>query len=153
LCIPSDEIIYFFIYGTNKFIVFFYFYIYINSLELSIVKRKKHFKDTKGVNMGHKSKEWQYNGQNKQDKGTNNDLQNTTQKTKAWATANPTKTGGHVRSPRRLSSSCSTSDTRRDILVTNPVDMVFHSLSFLSWFSWQRVVANKDATEPKVSTC
>jgi hypothetical protein len=37
------------------------------------------FEDTKGVIRNHKSKDRKYNGQRK---GTNNDLQNTTQKTK-----------------------------------------------------------------------
>ena len=45
-------------------------------------------------------------------KGTNNDLQNITQKTKDRVTRTPLKTG-------RVNSSCSTSGTRRVTLVTN----------------------------------
>ena len=37
--------------------------------------------DTKGANRNRKSKDRQHNGLNKIDKGTNNDLQNTKQKT------------------------------------------------------------------------
>jgi len=51
-------------------------------------------------------------------KMTNNDLQNTTQKTKYRATLN---TGGKLRCSGRVGSSCSTSDTRRVTLVTNRV--------------------------------
>ena len=40
------------------------------------------FKDTNGIIRSRKSKDRQYNGQKKKDKRTNNDLQNTTQKTK-----------------------------------------------------------------------
>ena len=43
-------------------------------------------------------KDRQYNGQKKQEnKRTNNDLQNTTQKTKDWSTRTPLKTGGELR--------------------------------------------------------
>jgi len=38
-------------------------------------------------------KDKQHNGQKKKDKRTNNDLQNTTQKTKDWATQTPLKLG------------------------------------------------------------
>jgi len=38
------------------------------------------FQDTKGVTRSHKSKDSQYNGQQKKDKRTNNDVQNSTQK-------------------------------------------------------------------------
>jgi hypothetical protein len=41
-------------------------------------------------------------------KRTNNDLQNTTQKTKDRATRTPPKTGGKLRYSGRVSSSCST---------------------------------------------
>jgi len=50
-------------------------------------------------------------------KRTNNDLQNTTQKTKDLATI----TGGNLRYSGKVSSSCSTSGTRRVAQVTNPV--------------------------------
>jgi hypothetical protein len=44
---------------------------------------KEKFEDTKGITRSHKSKnDRQYNGQKTKDKMTNNDLQNTTQKTK-----------------------------------------------------------------------
>ena len=41
-----------------------------------------------------KSKDRQYNGQKKKDKRKNNDVQNTTQKTKDRATRTPLKTSG-----------------------------------------------------------
>jgi hypothetical protein len=44
------------------------------------------FEDTKWVIIIHKSKDSQHIGQKKKDKRTNNDLQNTTQKTKDRAT-------------------------------------------------------------------
>jgi hypothetical protein len=44
-----------------------------------------------------------------------------THKTKDWVTQTPVKTGGELRCSRRVSSSCSTSGTRRVNLVTNPV--------------------------------
>jgi hypothetical protein len=47
----------------------------------------------------------------------NNDLQNTTQKTKEWATRTPLNTGSELRCSGRVGSSCSTSET----CATNPV--------------------------------
>jgi hypothetical protein len=44
------------------------------------------FENTKGVSRSRKSKDRPYTGQKKQDKGTNNDLQNITWKTKDRAT-------------------------------------------------------------------
>ena len=44
-----------------------------------------------------------------------------TYKTKDRVTRTPLKTGGELRCSGRVSSSCSTSDTRRVNLVTNPV--------------------------------
>jgi hypothetical protein len=58
-------------------------------------------------------------GQKKKDKWTNNDLQNITHKTKDPATRTPLKTGGEPRCSGKVSSSCSTSDTRCVNLVTN----------------------------------
>ena len=46
-------------------------------------------------------------------KRTSNDLQNITQKTKNRATRTPPKTGCELRGSGRVSSSCSTCDTRR----------------------------------------
>jgi len=54
-------------------------------------------------------------------KGTNNDLQNTTQKTKDRETRTPLKTGGELWCSGRVGSSCSSCGTRRVTLVTNPV--------------------------------
>ena len=54
--------------------------------------KKKEFEDTKWAVSIHKSrKDRQLKGHTKKDKRTNNDLQNTTQKTKASST-HPTKT-------------------------------------------------------------
>jgi hypothetical protein len=65
----------------------------------------------------------QHNGQKKKYKRTNNDLQNIqcTYKTKDRVTRTPQKNGGELKCPGRVSSSCSTSGTRRANLVTNPV--------------------------------
>ena len=57
----------------------------------------------------------------KKDKKTNNDLQNITYKTKDRVTRTPLKPGGEFKCSGRVSSSCSTSGTRRVNLVTNPV--------------------------------
>ena len=52
------------------------------------------FEDTKGVIRSRKSKDRQNNGQAKEDKRTNNVLQNVTQKTKDRATRTSLKTTG-----------------------------------------------------------
>ena len=71
------------------------------------------FADTKGaIRIRQLKKVRQHNGQRKKDKMTNNDILNTTQKTKDRATRTPRKTGGEYRFSGRVSSSCSTSDTR-----------------------------------------
>ena len=71
----------------------------------------------------HKSKkDRQRNRQKKKDKWTNNDLQkNITNKIKDRVTRTPLKTGDEPRFSGSVSSSCSTSGTRRATLVTNPV--------------------------------
>jgi hypothetical protein len=63
----------------------------------------------------------QHNGQKKKNKRTNKDLQNTTLKTKDRVTRTPLRTGSELRFSGMVSSSCSTSGTRRVTLVTNPV--------------------------------
>jgi hypothetical protein len=62
----------------------------------------------------------------KKDKRTNNHLQKHTHKTKYRVTGTSLKIGGELRSSERVSSSCSTSGTRRVTLVTNPV--ISHAL-------------------------
>ena len=80
------------------------------------------FEDTKGViKIRLSKKNRQYNGQQKKYKRTNNDLQNHTHNTKDRVTRTPLKTGGELGSSGRISSSCSTSGTRRVNLVINPV--------------------------------
>jgi hypothetical protein len=54
-------------------------------------------------------------------KRTNNELQNTTLKTKDGATRTQLKTGGELMCSGRVNSSCSTNVIRRVTLVTNPV--------------------------------
>ena len=54
-------------------------------------------------------------------KRTNNELQNTTLKTKDGATRTQLKTGGELMCSERVNSSCSTNVIRRVTLVTNPV--------------------------------
>ena len=80
------------------------------------------FEDTKGVfrrRTDNAMAKWKNTkGQKK------NDLQNIhfcTYKTKDRVTRNPLKTGGEIRCSGRVISSCSTNDTRRVNLVTNPV--------------------------------
>ena len=51
-------------------------------IDSELTKCKKKFEDTKGVIRSIKSKNRQYNGQKKNNKSTNNDLHNTTQKPK-----------------------------------------------------------------------
>ena len=58
---------------------------------------------------------------NKKDKRSNNDLQNTTQKTKDRGTRTQLKTRGEHMFSGTVSSSCSTSDIRRVTLATQPV--------------------------------
>jgi len=66
---------------------------------------QEEFEDTKGVINICKSKDRQHNHK----KGTYNDLQNTTHKTKDRATRTSLKTGGELRCSGRVSRSCSTS--------------------------------------------
>jgi hypothetical protein len=68
-----------------------------------------------------KGKVREHNGQNKNDKRKNNDLQNITYKAKDRITQTPFKTGGELRCSGRVGSSCSTSGTNRVTLVINPV--------------------------------
>jgi len=75
---------------------------------MSILFDKEDLEDTKRVIRIHKSKKnRQLNGLKKKDKRRNNDLQNTTQKTKDRATQTP------------LKRSCSTSGASHVTLVTN----------------------------------
>jgi len=73
------------------------------------------FEDIKGRTS---EKDTQYTGQTKKDK-KNNDLQNTTQKTKDWAARTPQNTDGELVCCGRMCSSCSTSGNRRVTLVVS----------------------------------
>ena len=75
---------------------------------------------TNDVIRSRKPEDRKYNSQNKNDKGTHSDLQNTTLKTRDWDTCPLLITAGELRYSGRVSSSCSTSATRRVTLVTNP---------------------------------
>jgi hypothetical protein len=78
-----------------------------------------YFENTKGAIRSRKSKkDRQHNGQKKKDKRSNNDLQSTTQKTKDQATRTPL-TGDELMYTGRVSSFCSTCDTRRDTARTS----------------------------------
>jgi hypothetical protein len=81
---------------------------------------QEEFEDTKGVIRIPISKK---NRQHKNEKVQKNKQRSTkhTYKTKDRVTRTPLKTGGELRCSRRVSSSCSTSGTRRVNLVTNPV--------------------------------
>ena len=85
------------------------------------VKSQKEFDDTKVITRICKSKNnRQRNGQ--KEKGQKNKQRSTkhTQKTKDRVTSSPLKTGDELRCSGRVSSSFSTSGTRRVVLVTNP---------------------------------
>ena len=93
------------------------------------------FGDIKGVIRIRKSKHVrQHNGQKKKDKRTNRDLQNITYKTKDRVTRTSLKTGDELECSGMVGSSCSTSDTCRVNLVTNPVisHNFFMTLTFLT---------------------
>ena len=77
--------------------------------------------DTKGVVRSHNSKDRQQNGQQKKDKRTNKDLQNTTHKTNERAIWTPLKMRGELGWSGRVNISCSTGSSRLITLVTNPV--------------------------------
>ena len=66
------------------------------------------------------NKDRQHSGQKKNNR-TNNDLWNTTQKTKDRTKPTPLKIVGEPMCSRRVSSICSTSDTLPTSLVTKPV--------------------------------
>jgi hypothetical protein len=79
-----------------------------------INKYHEEFEDTKEVVSSSKSKnDRQHNCPTKKDTRTNNDLQKLTHKTKVCVTRTPAKTGGKLRFSERVSSSCSTSGSRR----------------------------------------
>ena len=94
----------------------FHYYV----LRWPCILSKKSLKMPKGVIRIRKSKK---NRQHKKKKckRTNNDTQNTTQKTKDRATRTPLKIRDKLRCSAWVSSSCSTSVTRRVNPVTNPV--------------------------------
>jgi hypothetical protein len=70
------------------------------------------------IRMRKSKKDRRHNGQKKKDRQRSSKY---THKTKDWVTRTPLKTGGELRCSGRVSSSCSTSGTRRVNLVTNPV--------------------------------
>jgi len=102
----------------------------INQLVINSTKEQRsldweeEFEDTKGaIGIRISKKNRQHNGQKKKCKRTNNNLQNITYKTKDRVTRITLKTGDELRCSGRVGSSCSTSDTRRDIMtyiVGNP---------------------------------
>jgi len=74
--------------------------------------------DTKRVIRSRKSKKKShYNGQKKNARRINIDMQNTTQKTKGQATQTPIKTGVEFRCSGRVCSSCSICGTCRVLLL------------------------------------
>ena len=79
-----------------------------------IHKYHEELEDTKEIVSSSKSKnDRQHNCPKKNDARTNNDLQKLTHKTKDCVTRTPAKTGGKLRFSGRVSSSCSTSGSRR----------------------------------------
>jgi hypothetical protein len=70
----------------------------IGDLHFRLKILQEEFEDTKGVIRIHKSKKnRQHNGQKRKYKRTNNDIQNTTQKTKDRVTRIPLKIRGELR--------------------------------------------------------
>jgi hypothetical protein len=82
---------------------------------------QEEFEDTKGVIRIRISKNWQHNGQKKKVQKDKQLSTKHTYKTKDGVTRTPLTTGGERRCSKSVSSSCSTSDTHRVNLVTNPV--------------------------------
>jgi hypothetical protein len=95
-------------------------------LNLSVLDEEE-FDDNRGeIRICKSKKDRQHDDQMKKDKRPNNDLQNITEKTKDRATRTLFRCYG------RLSSSCSTSGTRRDTLARN--QMISHEWSInMSW--------------------
>jgi len=84
-----------------------------------LVQSDEEFEDTKeAIRIRISKKNRQHNGQKKKDKQRSTKH---TYITKDRVTRTPQKTGGELRCSARVSSSCSTSGTRRVNLVTNPV--------------------------------
>jgi hypothetical protein len=80
------------------------------------------FEDTKGViRIRISEKNRQHNGQKKKVQQDKQRSTKHTYETKDRVTRTPLNTGGELRCSGRVDSSCSTSDTRGDNLVTNPV--------------------------------
>ena len=95
--------------------------------------------DSKEVLRGGKSKYIQDNTEKlkrkKMSKGTNNDLQNTTQKTKDYVTPTPLKSCGTLMCSGRVNSSnCSTNVTRHDTLhIYAYICILYNDFSLLSF--------------------
>ena len=82
--------------------------------------------DTKGVTRSRKSKkDRQQNAQEKKNKRTNNHLQNSSNKTKDWATRTALKIGGEGMCTRRVSSFYSTCGTRRVTVVFTYANLIY----------------------------
>jgi hypothetical protein len=98
---------------------------YLFILKLNVFNYEE-FEDSKVVIRIRKStNDRQHNGQKKNYKSSNNDLQNLTQ----WATWTPLKTRGELKCSGRVNNSCFTSCPRRVTLVTNPV--ISHELTIV----------------------
>jgi hypothetical protein len=89
--------------------------------EVACQDLEEEFEDIKGAIRIRISKNRQHNDQHKKYKRTNNDLHSIHIKLKDRVTRTPIKTGGDLRCSGRVSSSCSTSGTRRVNLATSPV--------------------------------
>jgi hypothetical protein len=78
--------------------------------------------DIKGTIRSRKSeKDRQHNCQTKTDKGTNNDQQNTTQKTKDWETPTPLNTGDELMCSERVAVSSPLMPPVVILFLQNPV--------------------------------
>jgi len=86
---------------------------YLDWLQIIVSNTMMITKSLKIPNFYPKSKDKQCNGRKKRDKMTNNDLQNTTQKTSDCATRTLRKTVDDVRYSGKVSNFCSPKDKRR----------------------------------------
>ena len=109
LCIISDE-------GHSRNVLCVLHFIILIKKSLMIQRGNQIPWGSKGVIRFRKSKN---------DKGTNSDVQNITQKTKDRTTRTPLKTGGEFRCSGKVSSPFSNSDIRRVTPVTKPVIKIY----------------------------
>ena len=107
-------------YGTTSFLYEVCFFSMCSHWETFISFKTRRIWGVIRIRISKKNR--QHNGQKKEYKTEDKQrFTKHTHKTKDWVTWTPLKTGGDLRSPGRVGSSCSTSGTSCVNLVTNPV--------------------------------